>query len=24
MKRPVVIDTVTNHRAFSQKTWTGA
>jgi acetolactate synthase-1/2/3 large subunit len=24
MKRPVVIDTVTDHRAFSPKTWTGA
>ncbi|OGA09814.1 MAG: hypothetical protein A2W68_12045, partial [Betaproteobacteria bacterium RIFCSPLOWO2_02_64_14] len=23
MKRPVVIDTVTDHRAFSPKTWTG-
>ena len=24
MKRPVVIDTVTDHRAFSPKTWTGS
>jgi acetolactate synthase-1/2/3 large subunit len=24
MKRPVVIDTVTDHRAFSPRTWTGA
>jgi hypothetical protein len=23
-RRPVVIDTVTDHRAFSPKTWTGA